>query len=197
MNLYRSQLILNSRCPQVQADLGRPQDLHRTLTLAWAGEPGASPQTGRVLWRLDSERPPVLLVHSRTLPNWERLNRRHPDYLCASHTAPLDEARLAALSRPGGRCAFRLRASPGVGRAARAGWLAAQGERHGFHPERFEISGGGRLPNCQGEARPLRVVSFEGVLRITDPARLRQALAEGLGDGQSLGLGLLSLAPPY
>ena len=39
-----------------------------------------------------------------------------------------------------------------------------------------------------------RTVSFDGVLRITDAARFRDAFAKGIGPGKAYGLGLMMLA---
>jgi CRISPR system Cascade subunit CasE len=42
----------------------------------------------------------------------------------------------------------------------------------------------------------LQTATFDGILRITDPDRTRQALLDGIGPGKAYGLGLLTLAPP-
>ena len=38
-------------------------------------------------------------------------------------------------------------------------------------------------------------VQFDGLLRVTDPDRLRETVRKGIGSGKGLGFGLLSLAP--
>ncbi len=47
------------------------------------------------------------------------------------------------------------------------------------------------------KTRPLTLhaVRFEGVLQVTDPAKLWQTVQQGIGPGKGLGFGLLSLAP--
>jgi len=39
-------------------------------------------------------------------------------------------------------------------------------------------------------------VTFDGILRVTDPELFTQTLAQGVGTAKGLGFGLLSLAPP-
>ena len=41
----------------------------------------------------------------------------------------------------------------------------------------------------------LRLVRFDGVLRVTDPDLFRQTLIHGIGSGKAFGFGLLSVAP--
>lgn len=42
----------------------------------------------------------------------------------------------------------------------------------------------------------LESVTFDGLLHVTDPTRLRDALIAGVGSGKAYGFGLLTLAPP-
>ncbi|WP_102127955.1 type I-E CRISPR-associated protein Cas6/Cse3/CasE [Deinococcus planocerae] len=215
--MYLSQLVLNGRSRQVQADLRNPYDLHRTLTFAFAPEGEGLPDGERPLWRLDGERPPTLIVQSRHAPDWGQVLARHPGYLETFRTTLLDDAKLNALSRTDVPYRFRLRANPAVTKRAeregdartqkpkryglygareQAGWLVAQGERHGFVPERFEITQAERFRARKGGARvTLSAATFEGELLVRDPGRFRAALRDGLGHGKALGLGLLSLAP--
>ena len=215
--MHLSRLTLNARHRQAQSDLRNPYDLHRSLCFAWADEGEALPEGERPLWRLDGEHPPVVLVQSRCAPDWGRLTERHPGYLDTFRVTAFDEARLGALSLSDTSYRFRLRANPTVTKRAereggardqkpkryglysadaQAGWLIAQGQRGGFTPERFEITHGERLHARKGGARvTLSAATFEGVLRVTDPQRLRSALQGGIGHGRAFGFGLLSLAP--
>jgi CRISPR system Cascade subunit CasE len=217
VTLTLSRLTLNPRHRQAQSDLRNPYDLHRTLTFAWADEGEPLPQTERVLWRLDTEQPPTLLVQSVGAPDWGRLMARHPGYLETFKVTELGAARLDAVSRPEGRYRFRLRANPTVTKRpegdgpareqkpkryglysaeAQAQWLVAQGERCGFLPERFEITYSERFRARKGNGHViLSAATFEGELRVMDSARLQAALRDGLGHAKAFGLGLLSLAP--
>ncbi|GGR11459.1 type I-E CRISPR-associated protein Cas6/Cse3/CasE [Deinococcus ruber] len=215
--MHLSRLTLNPRNRQVQSDLRNPYDLHRTLTFGWADEGQELPTGERVLWRLDAEQPPTLLVQSVTTPDWSRLMSRHPGYLDTFKVTALDPARLDALSQPEGRYRFRLRANPTVtkredqeGEArnqkpkryglysadAQAQWLVGLAARSGFVAERFEIVSSERFRARKGKALvTLAAATFEGELRVTDAPQLRAALQHGLGHGRAFGMGLLSLAP--
>ncbi len=215
--MHLSRLTLDPKHRQVQSDLRNPYDLHRTLTFGWADEGEDLPKGERVLWRLDAEQPPTLLVQSVTAPDWGRLMSRHPGYLGTFKVTALDPARLDALSQPQGRYRFRLRANPTVtkredqqGEAkaqkpkryglysadAQAQWLVGLAARSGFVAERFEITHSERFQARKGRAVvTLASATFEGELRVTDAGQVRAALQHGLGHGRAFGLGLLSLAP--
>lgn len=47
--------------------------------------------------------------------------------------------------------------------------------------------------NSRGQR--LRSVRYDGVLKVTDPARFRETLVQGIGPGKAFGFGLLSVAP--
>lgn len=215
--MHLSRVILNARHRQVQTDLRNPYDLHRTLTFAFAAEGENLSPAERLLWRLDGERPPKLLVQSHASPDWSRILAQHPGYLDTFQVTAFNHERLTALTRPGEIYRFRLRANPTITKqmpaegkprghkpkryglysaGAQAEWLLAQGQRCGFVPERFEITHSERLRARKGGGQvTLSAATFEGELRVTDPAALRSALQGGLGHAKALGLGLLSLAP--
>jgi len=73
-------------------------------------------------------------------------------------------------------------------------WLARQGAAHGFTPdedvavERYDTR---RIPRDKGDPIEFGVLDFQGVLTVTDPARLLAALAQGLGRARAFGCGLL------
>jgi CRISPR system Cascade subunit CasE len=52
-----------------------------------------------------------------------------------------------------------------------------------------------RSKDSRGNPLTFASVLFEGVLEVTDPDRLRDALAHGIGSGKAYGFGLLSVAP--
>ena len=215
--MHLSRLTLDPKNRQVQSDLRNPYDLHRTLMFGWADEGETLPAAERVLWRLDAEQPPTLLVQSVTAPDWGRLMSRHPGYLDTFKVTVLDPARLDALSRPEGRYRFRLRANPTItkredeaGEArkqkpkryglysadAQVQWLVNVAVRSGFVAERFEIVSSERFRARKGKALvTLSSATFEGELRVTDAGQVRSALQHGLGHGRAFGMGLLSLAP--
>ncbi|MFV3076521.1 type I-E CRISPR-associated protein Cas6/Cse3/CasE [Niveispirillum fermenti] len=84
--------------------------------------------------------------------------------------------------------------------AACLDWLARQGARCGFsfaegmvELREYEWS---RTPTTKARRQiSFGAVTFEGVLSVTDPAALRRALADGLGNGRAFGNGLMQIAP--
>ncbi len=214
--MYLSKLVLNPRHPLARRDLANPYEMHSTLAWVFEGH-----QDERLLWRVERPRfesAPVVLVQSRHAPEWSRLEAReeYAGYL-------LREAQWKPYTLPdrltaGQVLRFRLEANPTVTRDGKrhgllreeqqVAWLERQGAQHGFRLLYFE-SPDGRIPSCRvtaverrrfrkrqtGQFIVLLAVTYDGYLQVTDPAALRAAIAEGLGHGKGLGLGLLSVAP--
>ncbi|SNT19494.1 MULTISPECIES: type I-E CRISPR-associated protein Cas6/Cse3/CasE [unclassified Azospirillum] len=79
-------------------------------------------------------------------------------------------------------------------------WLARQGARCGFSfaPGMVELRDY-EWSSTPGKQRRRHIsfgaVTYEGVLTVTEPVALRQALADGLGNGRAFGNGLMQIAP--
>ena len=208
--LYLSRLALHPRSRQVQAELRDPYEMHRTLAKAF-GEGEDAQAAARCLFRVE-ESPQgalIVLVQSRTEPVWGRLTIP-PDYL----QEPPQVKPFAPTFQAGETLAFRLRANPTMRQAAKPDGRRL-GDRVGLYTEaarlawltRKALDGGFTLrsvtqtgedpPECQAKGRRavFSAVRFEGVLRVTDPTQLLEALAGGIGAGKGFGFGLLSLAP--
>ena len=215
MSLYLSRLFLNERSRQAANDLRSAYALHQTLRWAFAGAgevPGPLPEGERILWRDDG--PQGILVQSVTAPDWDAIAARHPDYFRDVQVKPFGLSSLQA----GQPLAFRLRANVTVNRfrdgqdkqadprtkrealrgaAEQVAWLERQGERGGFSLIGTDIvqCGNVRLYKARGGApMTLFAVTFEGLLRVEDPAQLTQTVQGGIGKAKALGFGLLSLA---
>jgi CRISPR system Cascade subunit CasE len=83
-------------------------------------------------------------------------------------------------------------------------WLHRKGEQHGFEvvyvvTEEFRLADvqAGVKPSASAAKQGLRLygVRFDGLLRVTDPALLLDAVRQGIGPAKAFGFGLLSLAP--
>lgn len=165
----------------------------------------------------------VLLVQSRTRPDWSKIPR---GYLRSGEGAVgVEVAGLAgvlAALRPAQVLPFRLCTNPCrkvkgraaeagrssgqrvpiTGAAARAEWLARKGREAGFelvNPERLVQIEHGTLSASRPAAPdepPITVspVTFAGELRVVDPAALVQAVQLGIGPSKAYGCGLLALA---
>lgn len=110
----------------------------------------------------------------------------------------------------GGLWHFRLTANP-VKCAPRKGklmahitpqyqkeWLMARAQRHGFELEyeRFAVVQSEWVnfsKNTSGDHVTLLGVTYEGILRVTDAALLRETLKNGMGHGKAYGMGLMTL----
>lgn len=204
--MFLSRLILNPRDRHVRRDLASAYELHSTLSRAFVVSPEQKPDP--FLWRLESGRhlTPLVLVQSRVRPAWNALGERFPTYVSDALVKPyafLDGLQTNQLLR------FRLRANPTVTREGKRlgfkspddqlAWLRRQGERCGFSILGCELSQPDFLRVRQrkenGNLITVQVVTYDGVLRINDPVRLRAAVETGLGHAKALGLGLLSVAP--
>jgi CRISPR system Cascade subunit CasE len=215
--VYLSRLILNPRNRRVQKEIADPYQMHRSLMRAFPDDlqPGAE----RVLFRLESHPRTgglTLLVQSLTLPDWSWLGEPG----ARGYLLPVDEPNPAVKSfgirlAPGQVLAFRLRANPTVkrtvdGQKKRLGlyreeeqmkWLARKAGQSGFRllSARTSRQGavGGRI-HRDDTTHQLRLLSvqFDGLLRVTEPDRLREAVRRGIGSGKAVGFGLLSLARP-
>lgn len=218
--MYLSRLMLNPRDRTAQREIGNPYELHRTLMAAF---PENLPKSERVLFRPDTDPRtgiPTVLVQSHTAPDWADLQARDTYLLPPSHLPPqiftnpaTKRFDLADQLAAGQTLAFRLRANPTVKRdGSRHGlykeedqraWLDRKGERHGFRVARVTVIKEGNTyawkPRKGGKKRKLThyAVRFEGVLQVTDPDALWDAIQTGIGSAKSFGFGLLSLAPPH
>lgn len=223
--MYLSRLILNGRSRDVQRDLARPYDLHRTLLSAFPTGEVHTERTGEdaigLLYRVDEDARSGglhLLVQSQQPPHWERLPAA--DYLLPVAGNPATREVTLQL-RAGQQLAFRLRANPtmrlptpkGSGdKGKRVGiydeeaqlkWLARKGEQHGFRLLQAQTRDDGKLKQAQAvQAKngmhdlEFLSVQFDGVLQVTDPAAVLHAVSAGIGSGKAFGFGLLSLARP-
>ena len=199
--MYLSQLTLDPRHRQVRRDLANRYDLHATLCWSFADQ-----QQARPLWRMELARPgepPRLLVQSLVPPRWERIAERHQGYFIDHCSKPLT---LTGSLAVGQRLRFRLEANPTVTRAGKRhglwrldeqlAWLDRQGERGGFLVDSAVVTREDRLAlrkHDQSQRIVLYAVLFDGYQVVRNPDQLGQALAQGIGHGKALGLGLLSL----
>jgi len=214
--MYLSRLILNPRSRRVQREVANPYEIHRTLMRAFSDD--LEEGSERVLFRLESGRDGdlTLLVQSWALPDWSCL--AGPEL--RGYLLPVSEPNPAVKEfdvwvAPGQTLAFRLRANPTARRAfddkkRRVGlngeeeqlaWLARKAEQGGFqvisaHTGDKEDVGARIKRDAETHTLKLTAVQFDGLLRVTDPERLRQTVRQGIGSGKGLGFGLLSLARP-
>lgn len=83
-----------------------------------------------------------------------------------------------------------------VGDDALLAWLGRKAEGAGFTLLDARVSAVERQVSRKGDGPPImhQAVTFDGVLRVTDPVTLRLAIEGGIGSGKGFGFGLLSVA---
>jgi CRISPR-associated protein Cas6/Cse3/CasE subtype I-E len=141
------------------------------------------------LFSMEGDVAPIVLVRSRNFPD-----------ALASAAEPVE------LPDVGERRLFRLTASPTVSRngkktrlppgdrPGRVAWLARRSGEHGF-----ELVGEPTVTwrsmklIRQGKSIIRESARFEGMLQVTDAARLETALEHGIGRSHAFGFGLLRL----
>ena len=196
--MYLSLLHLNLDHRQVRKDVANPYSMHQTLAQVLGARK-------RTLWRLETASgfdAYSLLVQTSERPNWQALLSRFPGYAELAEGTPKP---YEPVFRAGQLLRFRLYANPTVSREGKRHglyreeeqleWLSTRFGAAGADPLRVLVSRRGKLKAARnGGPVVLAVGQFDGVLRVTDPAKLRQALESGIGHGKAFGLGLLSIA---
>jgi CRISPR system Cascade subunit CasE len=211
--MFFSRLLLNPRSRRVLHDAADPYEMHRTVLRGFPDKANGGP--GRVLWRLEREKPShpqTLLVQSEKQPDWDPLLAELPPYY-------LTEETLDGLANPDTKqrdpvfvlrqqFVFRLRANPTVKRDGKRhglfreedqlGWLARKGHQGGFAVRSARIVPEGTVRAKLRTSVPLAFFSvlYEGLLEVTEPTQFQATLAEGVGSAKGFGFGLLSLARP-
>ena len=206
MSLYLSRLTLNARHNRTRSELDHPYELHRTICQAWEDS-----KTARVLHRADLDKPGVLsvIVQSLTKPDWSRLEA--PKEYLLDVDGP-KRIHLEGL-RQGQNLRFRLRCRPSKRIGARdkddvgkrkglttkdeiLQWLYRKAGISGFEVREVAFDRVYWYDSKGGvQDKPLGAVVFDGVLVVTDPDKLREAVRNGIGTQKAFGFGLLSIAP--
>lgn len=134
-----------------------------------------------------------------------RINASHggTNALAGKRVALLrEEEQLGWLARKGEAAGFNLLRVRTAPQAPPTGVAPDPGDTTGPTPPAVRaqatVDAVGRRPARDGggsQRVTLGAVVFEGALRVTDPDRLRAALAAGIGPGKAYGFGLCSVAP--
>ncbi len=219
-----SRLIANPDSRTVRRDLADAESLHRSVMSAFpTSDRNDARRAHGVLHRVDTSRDGdlALLVQSETTPEWSLLPS---GYLRAPVESKRIDSALERIAQ-GQRLGYRIRANPtrsipapprgADGKRPRGRripisseteqirWLARTGLRCGFElpigTDGEPLVASMREPKITGRRAgsviELTCCTFDGVLRVTDPVKLRLAVREGIGRGRAYGCGLLSLRP--
>ena len=201
--IHVSQIELNPRSRQVMSELRDPYQMHRTLSKVF-GEDKESYEQARLLFRVEqsNKRGLIALVQSKMPPDWNRLTVSDTYWLSPPQST---SAQLAFHSGQG--LAFRLRANPTVKREGKRlalkaekellEWLQRKGEQHGFAARIDQLNREAPFEKIrlrEERQATLHSVQYDGILVVTDPSKLLEAVESGIGSGKAFGFGLLSLA---
>lgn len=205
--MYLSRVELDPTRRSTMAALSAPQKLHGAVESAFAGE------RRRRLWRLDrlGERLYLLLL-SEDAPELSGVVEQFGTG-AAAETRSYDP--LLQRVEPGSCWQFRLTANPTKcckdpkapaerGTVAahcstkyQKQWLLDRAAKHGFalREEEFTVTRVQWQHFAKHGIRPvtLLAVTYEGVLRVTDPEQFRALLCQGMGRGKAYGLGLMTV----
>jgi CRISPR system Cascade subunit CasE len=213
--MYLSKLILN-RSRRAMLWSAWPYRVHQRLCMACGNDP-------RLLFRIEAT-PDATVILAQTYhePNWETAFGEFPvlagEPLVKAVDWPLREGQVLSFrlrANPTKRLCHghdkddRPRDNvrvPLYTEEQQRAWLERKGERAGFRPLRVDVRRDARIVETverrdsrnNGTSRHITLASaqFDGLLAVTDPARLRAALEAGIGSAKGFGFGLLSLGPP-
>ena len=189
--------------------LASPNLFHGAIEASFPGE------RERRLWRIDSLNGSLwLLLLSQTAPadpaveqfgmpgaRWETKN--YDPFLSRLSTGTIWHFRLTAnptISKKTGDPEARGVVMPHITPKYQKAWLEERAEKHGFalNNDSFDVVSVQRYRFRKGTDRQfvrMISVSYEGVLEVTDPDLLRNALISGIGREKAYGQGMLTLVP--
>lgn len=224
--MYLSLLILNPRNRRVQSELARPYELHRSVLSAFPALKAENERVlFRVEQDAHQDRL-GLLVQSECEPDWSWAELAPGYLLAGEPVAVKQFALslqagqvLAFRLRANPTVKKKSHQEPGqepprngirlglLREEEQRAWLERKGEQQGFRVLRLLITPEGMQVGYQpardpaGSGRGQRrlvhaAVRYEGLLQVTNPELLSEAVRAGIGSAKGFGFGLLSLAPP-
>ncbi|MDR4534009.1 type I-E CRISPR-associated protein Cas6/Cse3/CasE [Glutamicibacter sp. PS] len=215
-----STIDLNPQRRQARRMLSSGQVMHASVLNAFAPGTELEGPNGRVLWRLDAdsverrlyivspERPDLSALAEQA--GWETSPGRSADYGALLDTLKIGQQwnfRFRGNPVKSIRQEGRGKVVPHVTPSQQLNWLNSRGADNGFRvPQTEDDDWLATVTSRQDAAfqradpnagRPgrvtLRQAQFDGVLEVTDVARLRKALTHGIGRGKAYGCGLMTL----
>lgn len=205
--MYLSRIPLNPNNRNTALSLIRPSMLHGAI------EDALGRKDNRNLWRIDMLHScPYLLILSQEKPDLQSVADQFGFKDEPGETRSYDS--LLSRIEKGSRWQFRLTANPTYtthykqdakesrGQLAahktayhQTQWLIQQGKNRGFEVSDLQISKKQwySFKKKNGHQVTFLSVTFEGVLTVQDPEKIREALISGIGREKSYGQGLLTL----
>jgi len=223
--MYLSRLILNPRHRRVQSELARPYELHRSILSAFPTPLPSEERVLYRLESDASGGRLALLVQSESAPDWRWAEEAGGYLLAGTRAQvkqfdlALRVGQVLAFRLRANPTVKKKSHGPADERQHNNGirlglakeedqraWLERKGEQHGFRVLRAQIIPEGMQIGAQpvSEDRDASVprrrlahlaVRYEGLLQVTDPDLVGEAVRNGIGSAKGFGFGLLSLAP--
>lgn len=207
MSLWLSRIALNPMSGRAIQLAGNLELMHAAIYALFTNE-----ERGRVLFRIDIINGfPVVLIQSSSAPNWDALKLEPTDLVAVPEAKPFDplpklaeEYSFRLLARPSHRMATG-KGNPNGKRQdlrndeERLAWMHRKGEASGFKMLSCGLTilsfpAVKSAKHSRQAGGSFNAVQFDGVLTVTDPEKLREAVANGIGTQKAYGFGLLSLA---
>ncbi len=177
-----------------------PYRVHQRLRMAYPNDP-------RLLFRIEDLSDiggTQIIIQSHMEPDWTAFDEFHVLLRPPEHKPFNPQVQAGRSYR------FRLLANPTVKRDGKRLSLFREGEQRAWLARKLADAGGEAL-GCVTASRGLQrsrknpqkdenqqthlAVLFEGVLGVTNPDKLLEAVMNGIGSAKGYGFGLLSLAP--
>lgn len=199
--MFLTQLCLNRLDRNVMKTLTDVYRLHQTVMKGFT----AYDDVARVLFRVEPEvrnGSVVVLVQSVVVPDWRFVEEN-------SGIVAVRVKEFSPSFRKGDSFRFRLRANPTVTRNGKRyglirdddllDWFRKKEERLGVSLTSATVVDegyiSGRKRSEKGNHRlDIKIVRFEGVLKVVEPELVGEAFSTGIGPAKAFGCGLLSLA---
>ena len=190
----------------------RLRDSYDWHQAAWSAFPGQNGQSRDFLTRLDHGRESFRLLivsltepvrpdwcpsdsecwKTRPIPEGYFSRRRYVFQLCANPTKKVAVQNLDGTHKKNGR-----RVPLGT-REELIGWIKRKGEEGGFAVDEDTLrtfSRGREYFEKNGVRGLHSAVEFQGMLSVSDPAKLHETFTHGIGSAKAFGFGLLVIAP--
>lgn len=184
--------------PKREALARRLHDAYAWHQAIWEAFPGRDGQRRDFLFRLDDRgkgfRLYVLSAAAPTPPDWGEWQVKPIAEPFLEHEAYRFQVRANPTMR---RCSDRRRLALYAEDRLRA-WMGRKAEAAGFALEEGSLVVGAPIDETfrrDGKAGKHVAVDFQGLLRVTDRDRFKQAFRNGIGSAKAFGFGLLMLQP--
>lgn len=220
--MYLTKLVVNKNRRKARYLLGNPQAMHAAIEscfvpdFSFGADFGLNTNSSRILWRMDQDSvQPIIYIVSAQKPSFEHI-REQVGWPGRQSWQSAEYDRILTGLAVGQKFRFRVSANPvhsamvggkkrRVGHVsvdAKVRWLLERCDALGIKIPNDEFGEPmvtvTRSENLSFRRRSGRVTisraTFDGVLEVVDPDKLRNALTQGIGHAKSYGCGLMTLA---